>query len=80
MPSESGHNDPTVCDPAELEKIEEHFGFRIKDASPEMLQFIVERSKQAGNSAFKQKNYKGGLDVAYALPKELSAALALNRR
>lgn len=35
----------------------------IKDVPSESLEFIVERSKIAGNAAFKEKRYSGKYDV-----------------
>ncbi|GAB4824134.1 hypothetical protein N2152v2_011180 [Parachlorella kessleri] len=52
------HHDPTVCSPTEQKLIEEYYGFSTKDTDPEALRFIVERCKEAGNAAFKQKDYK----------------------
>jgi hypothetical protein len=51
--------DPTVCNPAELAQIQAHFGISLKDTNPEVIRHIVDRSKQAGNDAFRQRNYKG---------------------
>jgi stress-induced-phosphoprotein 1 len=51
--------DPTVCDAAEKAQIECYTGVSLRDAQPEALRFVIERSKQAGNEAFRQKNYKG---------------------
>ncbi len=52
-------HDPTVCNPTDQKLIEEYYGFSTKDTDPEALRFIVERCKEAGNAAFKQKDYKG---------------------
>lgn len=53
------HQDPTVCAPAEKAGIEAYIGVSLKDADQEAIRFVVDRSKQAGNDAFRQKNYKG---------------------
>ena len=56
--------DPTVCNPAELAQIQAQFGISLKDTNPEVIRHIVDRSKQAGNDAFKQRNYKGACALA----------------
>lgn len=58
-PAALGHADPTVCDPEEMARIQAHYGVSLKDTPPEALRFIVDRSRQAGNAAFKDKNYRG---------------------
>ena len=82
--------DPTVCDPETLRAIEQSFNINLAEQPPEMLSFVVDRSRQAGelvegtphagvimqarrsllstllclspagNTLFKEKNYKGG--------------------
>ena len=39
--------------------IEQQFGFTLRDADPAALRFVVDRSKAAGNAAFKRKEYAG---------------------
>lgn len=34
-------------------------GIKIKDLPPESLELIIERSKSAGNAAFREKRYSG---------------------
>lgn len=55
--------DPTVASPEELAAIQAALGGpsveELQKKDPAMLEFLVDRSKQAGNIAFKEKNYKG---------------------
>jgi len=51
--------DPTVIDHAERMKIENYTGMSLQESEPEAIQFVVERSKKAGNISFKEKRYKG---------------------
>ena len=64
--AQAGHHDPTVCSPAERKLIESHYGVSLSDAPSELLQFVVDRSKQAGNQAFKSKDYAGDSGSACA--------------
>jgi hypothetical protein len=57
------HVDPTVCSAVERAQIEHYYGVSMNDTAPEVLQFVVERSKQAGNQAFKHRNYAGKLTM-----------------
>lgn len=57
MPGPRG--DPTVVDPTERAKIESYVGLSLQTVEPEAIKFVVDRSKQAGNTAFKEKRYQG---------------------
>jgi hypothetical protein len=39
--------------------IEAHAGLALRDADPEALRLVVERSRQAGNDAFRRRKYPG---------------------
>ena len=58
QPPDANH-DPTVCSPEELAQIQAQLGIRLGDTKPELVDLIVDRSRQAGNEAFRQKNYRG---------------------
>ena len=51
--------DPTVVQPGQRALIEQQAGFSLRDADPAALRFVVTRSKEAGNAAFKRKGYAG---------------------
>lgn len=55
--------DPTVVDAFQKSLIEQSTGTRLKDANPEELDFIISKSKEAGNSLFKEKKYRGTLVI-----------------
>jgi hypothetical protein len=52
-------HDPTVCDPVDLARLQAHYGVNLEDFDPQMLRHLVDRSRHAGNEAFKDKSYKG---------------------
>lgn len=54
-----GEYDPTVVDAFQRSLIERSAGTCLKDASPEELEFIISKSKEAGNRLFKEKKYRG---------------------
>jgi hypothetical protein len=55
-----GRSVPTVADGQTIRKqIESLAGVSIEDSDPEQLRFIVSQTKQAGNTLFKEKKYKG---------------------
>ena len=43
--------------------IEASAGLKLEDVKPELLAFVVDRSRQAGNAAFKAKDYKRAVDL-----------------
>ncbi len=47
--------DPTAATKA---AIEQYYGAKLSDASPELLAHVVDCSRQAGNKAFAEKNYQ----------------------
>ena len=51
--------DSTVVEPALRAAIEQQAGFALKDADPDALRFVVQRSKEAGNQAYKNRDYNG---------------------
>ena len=51
--------DPTVADPIQRALIEQQIGFSLRDADPAALRFVVDRSREAGNAAFRDKDFKG---------------------
>ena len=48
-----------MVDPALRAAIEQQAGFALKDADPDAVKFIVQRSKVAGNQAYKDRDYQG---------------------
>ena len=50
---------PSVLDPIERTKMEAFVGATLRDAKPEVLQMVINTSKNAGNAAFKEKRYAG---------------------
>ena len=52
--------DLTVVEPGQRAVIEQQFGFALKDTEPAALQFLVQRSKEAGNEAYKNRDFRGG--------------------
>lgn len=59
MMEQSIQKDPTVVAAHERKQIEQYAGTSLKDANPEELQFIITQSRNAGNTSFKEKKYKG---------------------
>ena len=55
--------DPTVVDSFQRSLIEQSTGARLKDADPEELDFIISKSKEAGNNLFKEKKHRGALVI-----------------
>lgn len=53
--------DLTVISPSQRAEVEAFSGISLRDADPEAIRFIVEKSKKAGNEAFKAKRYEGKL-------------------
>ena len=51
--------DPTVADPVQKAQIQQYYGISLDHADKEALAFIVDRSRHAGNQAFKDKRYAG---------------------
>ena len=51
--------DTTVVDPALRAAIEQQAGIALKDTDPAALRFVVLRSKEAGNKAYKDRDYRG---------------------
>ena len=51
--------DPTVATESQLRDMERCHGISLQDTSPEMLQFVVDQSRIAGNQAFRERHYKG---------------------
>ena len=49
--------DPTVVDPGTREAIEQSAGIRLADVDPNLLAFVVDRARKAGNEAFKAREY-----------------------
>ena len=52
-------DDPTVASLEQKLLIESQYSVSLRDTPPEVLRFLVDRSRQAGNDAFKRKDYKG---------------------
>ena len=50
-------SDPTVVDGETRAAIEADAGLRLDDVSPELVAFVVDRSRKAGNVAFKNKEF-----------------------
>eukprot|EP00887_Chlorella_sp_A99_P004798 scaffold4.g4798.t1 len=71
-----GAADPTVCDAATRAAIEASAGLSLSETPKELLAFIVDRSRQAGNEAFKRKSYK----EAVHLYSQAIAARCLSER
>jgi hypothetical protein len=60
MPAYQKHEmDPTVASAEEKAVIERITGVTLKKIDTQALQLVVQRSKEAGNAAFKNKQYKG---------------------
>ena len=80
--------DSTVVDPALRAAIEQQAGFALKDADPDALSFIVRRSKEAGNQAYKNRDYNGttshmvqvyaGLGLVPSLPARIGVYAELH--
>lgn len=51
--------DPTVATPEQLAAIQAALGVSLADTDPAVLSHIVERSRLAGNEAFRQRRYRG---------------------
>ena len=81
MTMEVAHfQDPTVCSEEEREKIEQYYGISINDSSPELLQFVVSRSKEAGNLAFKQRKYAGTCKCGRSIAQAVSSCINTEKR
>ena len=55
--------DPTVAAPGTRALIEQHFGFSLKDFDPAALRFVIDRSKEAGNAAFRKGTTQASCDI-----------------
>lgn len=51
--------DVTLATENQLRNIKKCHGLSIQDTPPELLQFVVDQSRIAGNQAFRERNYKG---------------------
>ncbi len=51
--------DPTVASETQLKDIERFHGASLHETPTELLQFVVDQSKTAGNQAFRDKRYQG---------------------
>lgn len=54
-------SDPTVASESQLQEIERFHGVSLRDTPTELLQFVVDQSKSAGNQAFRENRYQGEL-------------------
>lgn len=54
-------SDPTVASEDQLQEIEKFHGVSLRDTPTELLQFVVDQSKSAGNQAFRENRYQGEL-------------------
>jgi hypothetical protein len=52
-------DDPTVASAEDRRKVASYTGTSLQEVSPEALAFVVEKSKHAGNQAFKKKHFEG---------------------
>ena len=55
--------DPTVVDAKTKEAIERDAGIKLDQVNPELLAFVVDRSRKAGNEAFKKKDYNKSVEL-----------------
>lgn len=51
--------DLTVATVDPIKDIEKRRGALMQDTLPELLQFVVDQSRIAGNQAFRERHYKG---------------------
>ena len=51
--------DSTVVDPLQKAQIQQYLGISLEQADKGAVAFIVDRSRHAGNQAFKEKRYAG---------------------
>ncbi|KAK9917705.1 hypothetical protein WJX75_007354 [Coccomyxa subellipsoidea] len=51
-------SDPTVASEDQLQEIEKFHGVSLRDTPTELLQFVVDQSKSAGNLAFRDHRYQ----------------------
>ncbi len=64
-------DDPTLCPPDLQQEIESYYGVRLDQADPQQLKLVVDQSKASGNSAFRERRFKGtqGLTLAVLDPE-----------
>ena len=58
-----GGIDPTVVPRDTQEAIERNAGMSIKDVDPNLLSFVVDQTRRAGNAAFKSKDYERAVEM-----------------
>ena len=51
--------DPTLADPVQKAQIQQYLGISLDHADRGAVAFVVEKSKQAGSQAFREKRYAG---------------------
>ena len=55
--------DATVVSKETQEAIERSAGLRIDDVDPELVKFVVDQARKAGNDCFKKKEYKKAVEM-----------------
>ncbi|QDZ17548.1 S-adenosyl-L-methionine-dependent methyltransferase [Chloropicon primus] len=58
-----GMMDATVVSKETQEAIERSAGLRIDDVDPELVKFVVDQARKAGNDHFKKKEYKRAVEM-----------------
>lgn len=51
--------DPTLADPVQKAQIQQYYGVSLDRADKQVVAFIVDSSKRAGNQAFREGRHAG---------------------
>lgn len=77
-PMVSIHAESAVIDPVVKAHIQHQLGFSFEQADPAAVAFVIDRSRHAGNQAFKDKRYTGALsaDIYFKMQKLILSPFA----